>query len=312
MNYKHLFGPVPSRRIGVSLGIDLVPYKTCTYDCVYCECGKTTNLTIKRKEYVPTNEILQELEDFLKKEPELDYITFSGSGEPTLHIGIGRIVDFLKTKYAQYKIALLTNGALLYDKNVQNAIMDVDLIMPSFDAYSSGIITEINQPANEFDAEQYRKGFKEFFDRYEGNVNVEVFIVKGINDNKEEIKKIDDFLSTINIDMIQLNTMDRPGTENWVESVSREELNMIKRYFTHNNVEVIAKFTSRKKSKAYDSDIKSRILETISRRPCTAQDLATALGLHINKINKYLDVLAAENEVNTKKLKRGTFYFIKK
>lgn len=311
MNYKHLFGPVPSRRLGISLGIDLVPYKTCTYDCVYCECGKTTNLTDQRKEYVPTNEILKELENFLKNYPELDYITFSGSGEPTLHSKIGIVVNFLKTKYPQYKTALLTNGALLYDENVQNDIMAIDLIMPSFDAFSAKIISEINRPATEFDAKKYRKGFREFFEKYKGEVKVEVFVVKGINDTGEEMQKIDVFLSEIGIDVIQLNTLDRPGTEEWVEPVNKEKLKKLKQYFENNKVEVIAKFKSRKKSNAYASNIKERILKTIRRRPCTAKDLTDVLGLHMNEINKYLDILTEEEEIITKNLARGTFYYSK-
>jgi len=308
MNYKHLFGPVPSRRLGVSLGIDLVPYKTCSYDCVYCECGKTTNLTFNRKEYVPTDEIIKELNNFLQSNPELDYITFSGSGEPTLHTGIGIIAKFLKSNYPQYKIALLTNGSLLYDEEVQDAIMNIDLIMPSFDAFSDKVISKINRPAPKFNREKYIEGFKEFFAKYSGKVKVEVFVAKGVNDCREEIEKIDEFLGDFNVDAIQLNTLDRPGTEDWVKPVSRNELEQIRKYFKKNTVKIIAKFHSRKQSKAYSSGIKAKILDTISRRPCTAQDLCNVLGLHINEINKYLDMLSEEDEVRTKKLQRGTFF----
>ncbi|MGB4279225.1 MAG: radical SAM protein, partial [Methanoculleus sp.] len=112
MAYRYLFGPVPSRRLGISLGIDLVPHKTCLFNCVYCECGRTTNLTCERREYVPTNEVIAELDEFLATAPDLDYVTFAGSGEPTLHSGIGEIISFIKDRYPCYRVAVLTNSAL--------------------------------------------------------------------------------------------------------------------------------------------------------------------------------------------------------
>jgi len=146
MKFKHLFGPVPSRRLGISLGIDLVPYKTCTANCVYCECGKTTNLTIERKEYIPTDEILNELDVYLKQAPDLDYITFSGSGEPTLHSKIGEIINFLKKNYPQYKVAVLTNGTLLFHKELRDELKNADIIKPSLDAGSDEIFKKIKRP----------------------------------------------------------------------------------------------------------------------------------------------------------------------
>ena len=131
--YNFLFGPVPSRRLGISLGVDLVPHKTCSLNCIYCECGRTTNLTIERKEYVQTETVIAELKNFLEPEPKLDYITFSGAGEPTLHSGIGEIVKFLKTSFPDYKIALLTNGTLFYQPGLIEEVRNIDLILPSLD-----------------------------------------------------------------------------------------------------------------------------------------------------------------------------------
>src|SRR6056297_1499372 len=125
--YKHLFGPVPSRRLGISLGVDLVPHKVCSLNCVYCEVGATTDLTVTRKEYVSYEEVVSELNDFLKNEPELDYITFSGAGEPTLNSKIGAVIDFIKKSYPQYKLSLLSNGTLFYDEAVRNEVWKVDL-----------------------------------------------------------------------------------------------------------------------------------------------------------------------------------------
>lgn len=158
MDYKYIFGPVPSRRLGSSLGIDLIPYKTCSLNCVYCECGKTTDLTFERKEYVPTERVIEELDDYLKTEPELDYITFSGSGEPTLHNGIGEIIKFLKENYPQYQLALLTNSTLLNDEKLQDEIKKLDLIVPSLDAVSEDVFQKINRPVEGLSAQKIVQG----------------------------------------------------------------------------------------------------------------------------------------------------------
>ncbi|MFO7895629.1 MAG: radical SAM protein [Candidatus Cloacimonadales bacterium] len=125
MKYKHLFGPVPSRRLGISLGVDLVPHKVCSMNCIYCEVGKTTKLTNQRADYIPLAEIMSELKAYLQAEPELDYITFSGAGEPLLHSGIGQIVRFIKSEYPQYKLALITNSSLLTNPEVRQEIQQI-------------------------------------------------------------------------------------------------------------------------------------------------------------------------------------------
>ena len=144
--YKYIFGPVPSRRLGISLGVDIIPHKTCSLNCVYCECGRTTNLTTKRGEYTPVELIWEELKDFLSGNPKLDFITFSGSGEPTLHTGIGEIVDFIKADYPQYKLALLTNSTLFSQGNVIEQVIDMDVIIASLDVATEKNFIRINRP----------------------------------------------------------------------------------------------------------------------------------------------------------------------
>lgn len=123
--YTYLFGPVPSRRLGISLGVDLVPHKTCSLDCIYCECGETTNLTIKRREYVPLDDVLEELEKYFQNHPDPDYITFSGSGEPCLHSRIGEVLHFIRNKKPGVAIAVLTNGTLFNQKDVRTALHSI-------------------------------------------------------------------------------------------------------------------------------------------------------------------------------------------
>ncbi|ACL69859.1 radical SAM protein [Halothermothrix orenii] len=238
MKLKYIFGPVLSRRLGKSLGIDLIPFKTCSLDCVYCECGKTDKLTLERKEYVPTEEVINELKKYLYNRPKLDYITFSGSGEPTLHKGIGEIISFLKDNYPEYKVALLTNSTLLYRNQVISEIKGCDLIVPSLDAVSEEIFQKINRPVSGLNAELIVKGLINLRKNYNGKMWLEIFIIPDLNDNKKELMLFKEAINRIKPDKIQLNVLDRPGTENWVKRIPEERLMEIAEYLG-DNVEVI-------------------------------------------------------------------------
>ena len=313
MQYKHIFGPVPSRRLGISLGVDLVPLKTCSLDCVYCECGKTTKLTTKRKEYVPQKEIIFELNHYLKRQPELDYITFSGSGEPTLHNGIGNIVKFIKKKYPQYTLALLTNTTLLGDKVLQKEIKDIDLILPSLDAVSDETFNKINRPEHSLNNKNIINGIIDFSKNYKGKIWLEIFIIPGLNDTEEELKLFKKILNEINPEMIQLNSIDRPSTETWVKKATKENLMRIKNYLSPSlPVEIIAKFDSGTRLIFEKENIENKILSIIYRRPCTIDDLVKISGLHLNELNKYIRILLENNIIEVSAQKRGNFYRIKK
>ncbi len=308
MNYKYLFGPVPSRRLGMSLGVDLVPFKTCTYNCIYCECGKTTHLTTDRKEYVPLKEVIAELKDYLDQKPALDFITFSGSGEPTLYSGIGKITDFLKTEYPNYKICLLTNGSLFHLKDLRKEVRSVDLIIPSLDAVSDTAFRKINRPSPQLNPQNIIEGLVSLRKEYPGQIWLEIFIVPGLNNTESELKALKEAIEKIQPDKVQLNTLDRPGTEDWVTPASQKELETIVSYLGTDKVEIIAKFQPGKKVAAYNKDIADTILRTIKRRPCTVQDLSEILGLHINELNKYIHTLIETERIETERKERGTFF----
>ncbi len=308
MKYKHLFGPVPSRRLGLSLGIDPIPYKTCSFDCVYCECGATTNLTSTRKEYIPVDEIISELDSFLSNNPTLDYITFSGSGEPTLNIGIERIITFLKKKFPQYKIAVITNSSLFPDPEVRKELLLADVIMPSLDAVSYNISQKINRPVKGIIPVDIIQGLISFRREFPGKIWLEIFIIPGINDTDEEIEKFHAVLKKINPDLIQLNSIDRPGTENWVVPADEETLVKIKKKFEYLPVVTISNYQKREKVKSYNFKIEDAILATISRRPCTADDLSEILDIHLAELNKYLDALHEKDMIEAVKRPRGLFF----
>lgn len=305
--YKYIFGPVPSRRLGISLGLDLVPHKTCSLNCIYCECGPTTHLTTQRKQYVPTENVIAELNHFLKSKPKLDYITFSGSGEPTLHSGIGEITQYLKYNYSFYKIALLTNGTLFDQSSVRKQVNNIDLILPSLDAASDIIFHKVNRPFTKLKMNQVINGLIKLRSEYSGEMWLEIFVIPGLNDNKKEIKLLRQAIHNIKPNQVHLNTLDRPGTESWIKAAQKKELEHIALQLDW-ETRVIAHFQSRGKIPGYNTDIESSIIQTIMRRPCTTDDLSATLELHPNEINKYIKNLLERDLVKPVKMERGFFY----
>jgi wyosine [tRNA(Phe)-imidazoG37] synthetase (radical SAM superfamily) len=308
--YKYLFGPVPSRRLGMSLGVDLVPRKVCSLDCVYCEVGKTTKLTLERKEYILYDKVIEELTHYFKSNPDPDYITFSGSGEPTLNSRIGDVLKFIKQNKPEIPIAILTNGTLLFDPEVREEIKQADVVLPSLDAVTSQIFYKINRPAPKIDIKKYIQGLIDFRREFNGKIWLEIFILPDYNFEKAELKKLEQTIVKINPDSIQLNTLDRPGTVTNLHSASRKELEKIVSLWNFKNMEIISAAAQRKKIQSYRSGAETAIFETISRRPCTIEDLTEILGLHISEINKYLDVLEEEKKIKTIRQERGVFYQI--
>lgn len=305
--YQYLFGPVPSRRLGISLGVDLVPHKTCSLNCVYCECGRTTNLTLERKEYIPTMSVLSELNHFLSTAPKLNYITFSGAGEPTLHSEIGEIITFIRENYPSYKLALLTNGTLFYQDRVRQEVLPVDVILPSLDAASEKVFRKINRPVGKLNIETIIEGLVKLRAEFPGKMWLEIFIIPGLNDTPGEIVLLRKAIHRIKPDQVQLNTLDRPGTVNWVEPATKTGLKAIAQQLDW-DTRIIANFQHREQIASYNSDIESSIFQTIKRRPCTMDDLSAALGLHPNEINKYLEALLERGQIRTEVMERGIFF----
>lgn len=315
--YKHLFGPVPSRRLGMSLGIDLVPKKVCSLNCVYCEVGKTTKMTLQQDEYVSEKEIKEELFDYFEKNPDPDTFTFSGSGEPTLNNKIGSILAFLKEHKPQVNVAVLTNGTLLSLPTLREAIVDADIVLPSLDAVSKLAFKKINRPPRAIDIDVYINGIidfrklqleRELLDGRKRVMDLEIFILPGYNDSKEELDLFKEVILRINPTTVQLNTLDRPGAVKHLISASRRKLEGIVKYWGLEHVSIISAAPNRKKIQSYRGDIESAIVEMISRRPCTLEDLSASLGHHISEINKYLDVLESELLITRMEEDRGTFY----
>ena len=243
--YKHVFGPVPSRRLGVSLGVDLVVSKSCNLNCIFCECGATKKIQLKRQRFKDMNEILDEIQSVLKV-IKPDYITFSGSGEPTLSLDLGNISKAIKEnlKY-KGKICLITNSLLLADKQVIKELEYIDLIIPTLNTLRQDIFEKIVRPDYRTSVDEIKKGFINLNNsNYKGKIWIEIFILENINDNKENFIEIANFLNSENIryDKIQLNTIDRVGAERDLKAISFDKILKAKRILEENglhNIEII-------------------------------------------------------------------------
>ena len=243
--YKHVFGPVPSRRLGVSLGVDLVVSKSCNLNCIFCECGATKKIQLKRQRFKNINEILNEIQSVLK-DIKPDYITFSGSGEPTLSLDLGNISKAIKEnlKY-KGKICLITNSLLLADKQVIKELEYIDLIIPTLNTLRQDIFEKIVRPDYRTSVSEIKKGFINLNNsNYKGKIWIEIFILENINDNKENFIEIANFLNSENIryDKIQLNTIDRVGAERDLKAISYDKIFKAKEILEENglhNIEII-------------------------------------------------------------------------
>ncbi len=228
MPYTHLFGPVRSRRLGRSLGVDLVPLRICTFNCVYCECGTVPAFCTVRKTFFDEREVTSELEDLLSSGPPLDFLTFSGSGEPTLSLSIGNVIRFLKERFPQYRIAVLTNGSLLSDPVVRDDLLPADVVLPTLSSVNEETFRAIHRPAPGIRLAGIIEGITRFRQEYDGAIWLEVFVVPGLNTTGNEVGGLREIIRVIRPDRVQLNTLDRPGTEGWVQASDAEELDRVR------------------------------------------------------------------------------------
>ncbi|MFW5807772.1 MAG: radical SAM protein [Spirochaetota bacterium] len=307
--YKYIFGPVISRRLGTSLGIDLVRMKTCTLNCAYCECGKTTRLTTERREYVPVDVVIDEIRQFMDEaETPPDYVTFSGSGEPTLNSRIGDVIQAIKQSYPTQNVAVLTNSTLLHLKEVQDALIPADLVLPSLDAVSLEAFEHILSPHPDVTPELVLKGITEFSARYTGRLVIEIFIVPGVNDTDEELSLLRDACQKIMPDGIQINYLDRPGAFDWVKPATAAELDHVERALAGLPVQIIKRPDYGTMASGNISRLEQKILSTVERRPSTLDDLVFSLGMQPAELRTFIDRLVDEQKLVCERGKRGFFY----
>ena len=300
---SHVFGPVPSRRLGRSLGVDLVPFKTCSYDCIYCQLGRTTNKTIERKEWVPLEEVVAELGAALSSEP--DYITLSGSGEPTLYSRTGELIERIKT-ITRVPVAVLTNGSLLWQPEVRAELMPADLVIPSLDGGDEAVFRAVNRPHREIPFERMMEGLITFRAEFQGQYWLEVFLLAGHNVADADIEKLANRVKQIRPDRVQLNTVTRPPAEEFAVMVKQQRLYELAEMFTP-RAEVIADFRGVHQRQEFAAG-RASILALLQRRPCSIEDIASGLGMHRNEVVKYVEELSAQGAINHT-LTAGKLYY---
>ncbi len=289
---SHLFGPVPSRRLGASLGIDLTPHKTCTFDCVYCQLGPTTKKTLERKPYVRADEILEELRGKPEAVESADWLTITASGEPTLNSELGEIVKGIK-RLTKKPLAVLTNGSLFWLPEVREAVRGADLVIPSLDAGKEETFQKVNRPAEGLELTKIVEGLCALRREFEGQIWLEVMAVEGVNDSEEEIEALKKHIERISPDKVQINAPVRPPQEEWVRPPSPEKLEEIAKALGGEAIAAVP----RKALPSRREKMEDEILSLLLRRPCTLNEVCQAFGLHRLEALKYLDDLLRKGKV---------------
>ncbi len=302
---KYFYGPVPSRRLGRSYGVDIVPFKVCTLDCVYCQLGKTTDRTIKRKDYGPIEPILTELRETLAKGLEADFITIAGSGEPTLNSRLGELIDGIK-KITDIPVAILTNGTLLYKEDVRADCAKADVVMPSLDAGDEQTFQKVNRPHRDISIENLISGLCAFRDEFAGRIWLEVFFVEGLNTEAGQIAKIRDAIELIRPDKVQLNTAVRPTAEADIKRLDAEKLQAIAARLGP-KCEVVADFSLSHHGRGLENKAED-VLSILKRRPCSLNDICSGLGIGPNEALKYVTGLQHKGIIHSEK-KDGRIFF---
>lgn len=303
---KYLFGPVPSRRLGFSLGVDIIPYKTCSFDCIYCELGKTTCKTVTPVNLVRPEAVLAELRELLAASATaIDFITLSGSGEPTLHPELGLLIREIK-KMADLPVALITNASLLYRDEVLEGVLEADVIVPSLDAPDPEIYERVNRPHPSLTFDQLISGLTQLGRFRRQPIWLEVLLLKGINDGAEQIKQLQRYIEQINPEKIQLNTVVRPPVEAGALPVDYARLREIQKSLGA-GAEIISG-SGGEKVQPEGAMIESEIRTMVARRPCTAEDIAQCLGLPLEETNRVLNGLLQNEKIRCEEFNRQRFY----
>lgn len=302
---KYFYGPVPSRRLGRSFGVDIVPFKVCTLDCVYCQLGKTTDSTIERRDYGPIEPILAEFKEILAKGLKSDFITIAGSGEPTLNIRLGELIDDIK-KLTDIPVAILTNGTLLYKEDVRSDCAKADVLMPSLDAGDEETFQRVNRPHKDISIERLISGLCAFRKEFTGQIWLEVFLVEGMNASPEQIAGIKEAVERIGPDRIQLNTAMRPTAEADVKKLDAGRLQAIAKEFGEKCGVVGGVLPG---SAANHMEAKGeQLLSVLKRRPCSLDDVCSGLGMARNEALKYITRLQQQGVVESER-RDGIIFF---
>lgn len=305
--FRHVYGPVPSRRLGRSLGVDAITFKSCPFDCVYCQLGRTTSHTLERREYVPAAEILDEVRRKLENGDKPQYVSFAGSGEPTLHSGLGAIIRGIKAM-TDVPVVVFTNGSLLWRPDVRDDLLAADVVIPSLDGGDAALLEKVNRPHPDLDFDRIVEGLVAFRDAFKGQIWLEVMLLGGVSDDDAAVDAIARHAARIRPDKIQINSVCRPPAEAWALPVAAPRLLEIQARFP-GTVEIIAEHLDDMAHAAFRTRIREGdILALIERRPCTAAGAGAGLGIHATEALKHLEMLVADKKAVTQIIEGQVFY----
>ncbi len=308
VDQQYLFGPVPSRRLGLSLGVDIVPLKTCTQNCIYCQLGVVCRQIVQRRSFVSVEEVLRQVEARLTEGLCADFITFSGSGEPTLNKDIGKIIDGMR-QLTDIRVAVTTNGTLLSDPQVRADCCKADVVLPSLDAGDAETFEKINRPHKDIHFDTFVEGLCRFRDEYDGHIWLEVFVVESVNTGAEQIEKMARIINQIRPDKVQLNTAVRPTVEGAARQVGKERLCEIAAKLAP-NAEVIADFACKGEGPGALANVDG-VLEMLKRRPCSLEDICNGLGLSRREADRHIAALESQDKIASQIRDDRTFYLPK-
>ena len=303
--HRYVYGPVASRRLGFSLGVDIIPFKTCTLDCAYCQLGSAGRTRVRRGRWFPPRDILAQVRQALAAGQRIDAVTFSGSGEPTLSRDLGRLVRAIK-KMTPAPVVVLTNGTLLTRKDVRRDLLAADVVVPSLDAVAGPLFRRVNRPHPSLDNRRIIDGLARFRDEYRGQIRLEIMLIKGVNDSPAAIRALEQAVTRIRPDRIELNTVVRPPADRRAAALGPAALERIRKRLGP-RAEVVASFAKRKQAPAAGG-LDKAVLATVRRRPQTAADIAAALGRHHDEVLKALMALLERGRV-TKRVHAGRTYY---
>ena len=303
---ERVFGPVVSRRLGMSLGVDLVPMKTCSLSCIYCQIGRTPRTTVERRRFSDPEELVGEVNAVLQSRSDIDYLTLSGSGEPTLELGIGEIIRRLKS-VSETPVAVLTNGTMFIYPEVREAVKEADLILPSLDAATEEIFQKVNRPHESLTLDGLVEGLERLRGEYAGPIWLEVMLVKGVNDGESHMRKLARIVRMIRPDRIQLNTPVRPPADVEVRPLDLDEIEAA-RDILGPEAEIIADVAPETRHVAATAAHEPVILALAARRPVAAEEVSAAAGIHLAETLKYLAALERAGKLRRTVHGGKTFY----
>ncbi|MEG1500972.1 MAG: radical SAM protein [Clostridiales bacterium] len=294
-NFKYVYGPIPSRRLGNSLGVSPIPNKTCNYSCIYCQLGRTNKMTNQRREFIPLADILQEFQAYLQDEDKFDVVTIVGEGEPTLYSRLGELISSIKA-LTDKPVAVITNASLLNDPQVAADLLHADIVLPSLDAYDEASFKKIDRPYGHLDFQAIYQGLIDFSHAFQGQLWAEIMLIDNINDDEESLAKFAKMLEKVRIDRIYINTPVRPPAESYVKISSSANIQKAVEKLSAISIEMLS-------SGSFFSEIEDdyqAILSIIQRHPMNQHEITSFLKSRQNpNPDNIIEKLKNDQQINS-------------